>query len=409
MALSKLKITECRVCKSKKLKEILTLGNYYLSDFYSTNKLPKKYPMDLILCEKCMLLQLRHSTPPKELYTPRYGYKSGINETMRTELKEISEKAIKRANLKIEKPVVIDIGSNDGTLLSNYPKKYFRIGVEPIKKLALESSSKANVVINDFFNSKKVIKELGDRKASIITVISCFYDMEDPNLFVSDLVEVLDEKGIIIIQQNYLMGMLTLNAFDNIVHEHLEYYSLLSMDNLLRRHNLEVFDVELNNTNGGSFRTYIARTGDRKISKSVLELRKKELKFGMHKRKTYEDFAKRVTKIGSDINQFIKEESKKGKKVYVYGASTRGNTLLQYFKLNNKLVPKAVERNPEKFGKKIASLQIPIISEDEARKEKPDYFLVLPWFFKEEFIKREKKFLDGGGHFIFPLPEFEII
>lgn len=409
MAFAKLKIKYCRVCKSEKIKEILKLGNYYLSDFYTTNTLPKKYPMDIVLCENCMLLQLKYTTPPKELYTPRYGYKSGINETMRKELKEISEKAIKKANLKIKNPVVIDIGANDGTLLGNYPKNFFRVAVEPVKKLAIESTPKTNLVVNDFFNSKSVIKKLGDKKASIITVISCFYDMEEPNVFVEDLIKVLDEKGIIIIQQNYLKGMLTLNAFDNIVHEHLEYYSLLSLENLLKRHNLEIFDVELNNTNGGSFRTYIASTGTRKISKKVLELRREELRFGMHKKKTYEDFAKRVAKIGLEINQFIKEESKKGKRIYVYGASTRGNTLLQYFKLNNKLIPKAVERNPEKFGKKIASLQIPIISEEDARKEKPDYFLVLPWFFKEEFIKRENKFLKNGGHFIFPLPEFEII
>lgn len=409
MSLSKLKIKHCRVCNSTDLKDILKLGNYYLSDFYSSNKLPKKYPMDIVLCDSCKLLQLKYTTPPKELYTPRYGYKSGINETMRAELKEIAEKAIEKAKLKDTKPVVIDIGSNDGTLLKNYPKRFFRVAVEPVKKLAEESKPYTNVVVNSFFNAKNVKKKIGDKKASIITVISCFYDMEKPNVFVEDLIEMLDENGIIIIQQNYLMGMLKLNAFDNIVHEHLEYYSLLSMENLLKRHNLEIFDVELNNTNGGSFRTYIAPAGARKISKRVLSLRDEEKKFGMQKKKTYEDFAKRVTKIGDDVNKFIKEESKKGKKVYVYGASTRGNTLLQYFKLNNKLIPKAVERNPEKWGKKIASLQIPIISEAEARAEKPDYFLVLPWFFKDEFIKRESKFLKSGGHFIFPLPEFDII
>jgi hypothetical protein len=233
--------------------------------------------------------------------------------------------------------------------------------------------------------------------------------MEEPNAFVSDVKKILNRKGVFVIQQNYLVKMLTQNAFDNIVHEHLEYYSLIALSNLLEKHGLEVFDVEKRQLNGGSFRTFIGFKGVRHASLSVYEQLELEKLIAMNRRKIYVDFAKRIKKVRKEVTEFIKKEKKKGKKIYVYGASTRGNTLLQFFGLDNQLIEKAVERNPEKWGTKIASVQIPIISETQARAEKPDYMLVLPWFFREEFLRREKDYLKSGGHFIFPLPQLEII
>lgn len=402
-------IRECRSCKSKKLTTVLSLGKSYLSDFVTTNKKPASYPLVLVLCNDCNLLQLKHTAPSFLLYTEHYGYKSGINQTMKTELKEIAQKNIEKLNSSKKKLLVMDIGANDGSLLSTYSKSLERVGVEPIKKLAKECKAHAHIVINDFFNYEAYKKALGERKADIISAISCFYDMEDPNQFVADVKKVLDENGIFVVQQNYLVKMLTQNAFDNIVHEHLEYYSLLVLQNLLKRHGLEVFDLELRELNGGSFRTYIGFAGKRPISNSVYEQQELEKLIGLHRKKIYTDFAKRIRKAKKEVYSFIKSKVTEGKKVYLYGASTRGNTLLQYFDLDNKLIEKAVERNPEKWGKKIASVNIPIISEEQARKEKPDYMLVLPWFFKEEFLEREQAFLQSGGHFIFPLPQLEII
>lgn len=403
-------IKECRSCGSKKLTKILSLGSHYLSDFLKTDKKPLKFPLELILCTKCNLVQLKHTVSQSVLYTERYGYKSGINNTMQEELKEIVEKALKSIKTQSKSKVVVDIGANDGTLLSNYPSSVFKIGVEPVSKFAKECKAKAHIVINDFFNYKSFNKKIGeDKKADIVTVISCFYDINDPNVFLDDVNKILKNDGIVIIQQNYLVGMLEQNAFDNIVHEHLEYYSLLSLENLLKRHGLEVFDVELSDINGGSFRTYIARLGKRKIQKSVLNLRRKEKSLKLNKKNVYIKFAQRVVKNKEKLRNLIKKLVKENKKIYVYGASTRGNTLLQYYKLNNKLIKKAVERYPEKWGKKISSVGIPIISEDQARREKPDYMLVLPWFFKEEFLRREKQYLNSGGHFIFPLPTVEIV
>lgn len=402
-------LLKCRSCKYKKLLKIINLGNLYLSEFTNNSKKPERYPLSLVLCDNCHLLQLNHTTPQALLYSENYGYKSGINQTMISELSEIAKEAIKHSENKSKKLLVVDIGSNDGTLLRFYPKTFIKVGIEPIKKLAKECSRHANITINDFFSFEAFNKRLENKKADIVTAISCFYDMEDPNKFVSDVKNILNENGIFVIQQNYLVKMLTQNAFDNIVHEHLEYYSLISLQNLLKRHGLEVFDLKLRELNGGSIRTYIGIIGKHSISVSVYEQLELERLINLNRKKIYSDFAKRIKSVKQEIYGFIKKQTQQGKKVYVYGASTRGNTLLQYFGLNNKLIEKAVERNPEKWGNKIASVGIPIISEEQARRENPDYMLVLPWFFKEEFLKREKAYLASGGHFIFPLPNMEIV
>jgi NDP-4-keto-2,6-dideoxyhexose 3-C-methyltransferase len=401
-------IKSCRSCLSSKLVNVLSLGKQCLSDFSKDDKKPEKYPLNLVLCAECSLLQLKNTVPQKYLYTQRYGYRSGINTTMRNELKRIVESSIEKINSG-KNITALDIGANDGTLLSFYDKKVLRIAVEPIKKFSLEYRKYANIVVNDFFNYESYVASLKNIKPDIVTVISCFYDMEDPNKFVSDVKKILNKDGILVISQNYLVGMLKNNAFDNVVHEHLEYYSLLSLEKLMTKHGLEVFDIEKTQINGGSFIVYISHRNTRKIKKSVFEWRKYEKTLRLDRLKIYLDFAKRVKQNSNNLHNLITKLVKNKKKIFVYGASTRGNTLLQYYKLNNKLIEAAVERNPEKWGKKIASLGIPIIPEKQARVLKPDYMLVLPWFFKEEFLQRERNYLESGGHFIFPLPKVQVI
>ena len=401
-------IKKCRSCSSKKLINILSLGDQYLSDFSKEDNKPLKSPLDLILCKSCNLLQLKNTVSPKLLYTKRYGYRSGINSTMRNELRNIVNNSMEKINYN-KKITALDIGANDGTLLRFYNSNVFKIAVEPIKKFSKECIKYANIVINDFFNYASYRLKLKNAKVNLITAISCFYDIDKPNKFLSDIRRILDKDGVFVIAQNYLVGMLENNAFDNIVHEHLEYYSLLSLEKLLVKHNLEVFDVEKTRINGGSFITFISHKNTSPIEKSVIKLRTYEKRLKLNELKVYINFAKRVEKNSKDLFNLITKLVKDKKEIYVYGASTRGNTLLQFYNLNNKLIKAAVERNPEKWGKNISSLNIPIISEDQARREKPDYMLVLPWFFKEEFLQREKNYLRSGGHFIFPLPKIQII
>ena len=401
-------IKKCRSCFSRRLVDILSLGEQYLSDFSKDTDKPVKSPLDLILCRNCDLLQLKNTVSQDLLYTKRYGYKSGINNTMKEELRKIVIAAQRKIN-NHEKIVAVDIGANDGTLLSYYSKSVFKIAFEPIKKFTNECRKHADVVINDFFNFKPYERELKKKKADIITAISCFYDIDNPNSFVRDVRKILQRDGVFVIQQNYLVGMLMNNAFDNIVHEHLEYYSLLSLEDLLSRNGLEVFHVEESAVNGGSFITFISHKNTKPIQESVFRWREFERALKLDHIKIYNDFAKRVKKNKKELYNLIVDLVKKNKTIFAYGASTRGNTLLQFYQLNNNLIKAAVERNPEKWGKNIASLNIPIISEDQARKQQPDYMLVLPWFFKDEFLEREKEYLKNGGHFIFPLPALEIV
>jgi len=402
-------IVNCRACGSKELLDILSLGDQYLSDFVKADEKPEKYPLDLVLCQQCNLLQLKHFAPISSLYTDSYGYRSGINQTMRDHLAQLVKTACQLA-LPSQEEVVIDIGCNDNTLLKSYNEKVLtKVGFDPVKKFSRYVEGTEIKFINAYFNKQNYEGSLGKKKAKIITAISMFYDLDDPNTFVSDLHAILDNNGIIIIQQNYLAGMLLQNAFDNIVHEHREYYSLLSLEKLLDRHGFDVFDVELHDLNGGSFRTYICHQGSRKISSSVIKLRESENKLGLQGIEIYQQFAGRIHELKEELYGFIAGEVKNGKIIYIYGASTRGNTLLQYCGLDNTLIKKAVERNEEKWGKKIASVGIPIISEEQARIEKPDYMLVLPWFFKEEFIKREAEYIEQGGKLVFPMPKLEIV
>lgn len=401
----------CRICGNPDLIPVLSLGDQYLINF-PDGAAPSEEgviaPLNLVLCghRECSLVQLRESVDPDLMYR-QFWYKSGINQTMRNALADITRAAQERVSLK-SGDIVIDIGTNDGTLLRSYNiDGLVTVGFEPARNLVNEASAGTSKIINNYFNHDEFEKHFTGKKAKIITSIAMFYDLEDPHQFVRDVKNSLTQDGVWINQMNYLKSQLEQNAFDNISHEHLEYYSLSTLQYLLAQHQMEVFDVELNNLNGGSLRAYIADRGEYPVQKSVGDLEKSESH--LQDPKTYENFADNLENIKKKIREFIGEELKKGKKVFAYGASTRGNTLLQYFGLDHSWIAAAAERNPDKFGKKMVGTNIPIISEEEARAKKPDYFLVLPWSFIREFVAREKEFFQNGGKFIVPLPDFKII
>lgn len=408
-------IKKCRVCGKENLEDILSLGvQKHINFLDSADQTHLEAPLEIILCNEkdggCGLLQLRHTVPGDLLYRT-FWYKSGVNQTMRDALSDITKNAENRIELK-QNDIVVDIGANDGTLLRTYRTKNLKlVGFEPASNLVKDAQVETTEIINNFFNYDNFAEKFRGQKAKVITSIAMFYDLDDPNTFVSDIVKTLDDDGIWIIQMNYLTTMLENNAFDNIVHEHLEYYSLKSLEKLLERHDLVVFDVELNNINGGSIRTYIRHKHSRKFqtTERVESIREYEKKIGLDDSKPYIEFAKRIDNLKNETYNFIKNEVDNGKKVYAYGASTRGNTLLQFYGLDYKLIHAAADRNSMKWGKKMVGTNIPIISEEQARNDKPDYFLILPWYFIEEFKVREKNYLDNGGKFIMPLPNFQIV
>jgi SAM-dependent methyltransferase len=341
---------------------------------------------------------------------------------MRAALGQIAHEAEQLVRLR-PGDTVLDIGCNDGTLLSSYQTKgVFRIGIDPAENMAAHSRKVVDKVVTEFFDATlfETDPELKGRRPRIITSIAMFYDLEDPKAFVNDIRTILDPGGVWIVQMSYLPTMLQTNELGNICHEHLEYYSLQSMEYLLGLCDMEIVDVELNDVNGGSFRTYVRSRGARPESygdetyralamERVRSLREQEAAMGLASLTPYKEFAAWVERVKQDVVLFVKDAVRNNKSVFVYGASTKGNTVLQYFGLDHTLIKAAAERNAEKWGKVTVGTRIPIVSEEDARRARPDYFLVLPWHFIEEFKRREKDYLLGGGRFILPAPHFTLI
>lgn len=411
----------CRVC-SGELQDVLSLGSLYVSDFIELGGPDGlRAPLDLVLCRRCCLVQLRHTVPADELYR-NYWYRSGTNRTMREALADIAAKAEELVHLT-RGDAALDIGCNDGTLLAAYRTEgLYRIGFDPAENLLPLSSRVADHVEPSYFDavSFQSIPALEGRQPKAITSIAMFYDLDEPRRFVADVKAVMHPEGVWIVQMSYLPLMLSQNEVGNICHEHLEYYSLLSFEYLLNLHELEVVDVELNAVNGGSLRAYVRRRGsdDRTFGDAtyrrlavdrVRALREHETALHLEDAATYSDFAFRVNRIKDDVVGFIRDQVSRRKRVYIYGASTKGNTLLQYFGLDHSLITAAAERNRDKWGKVTVGTHIPIVSEDEARQAHPDFFLVLPWHFLDEFMEREKAYLRSGGRFIVPMPYFTLV
>ena len=411
----------CRVCDGQ-FDPVLSLGEQYVSNFL----LPEqpdgvKAPLELVLCKRCTLLQLRHTVPGEAMYQ-NYWYRSGTNQTMRNALADIANTSERLMNLRAGE-AVLDVGCNDGTLLASYETKgIFRIGFDPAANLAASAGKVADRVVSGFFEAEEFDRDpdLNTCRPKIVTSIAMFYDLQDPNKFVSDIKRIMHPAGVWVVQMSYLPLMLKQHDFGNICHEHLEYYSLESLEYLLKLHDFVVSDVQLNDVNGGSFRVFVrnrgadeARFGDaayRQLAAGrVNALRAEEAKMALGETSTYRQFSVWVERIKDDVSRFISDQVHRGKKVAVYGASTKGNVMLQYFGLNCGLITSASERNPDKWGKVTVGTRIPIVSEEEARTAKPDFFLVLPWHFVEEFRDREKNYLLDGGRFIVPLPHFTLI
>ncbi len=397
------KVKKCLLCKGSNLVSLFNVGNLFVSNFVKKKEINKgiKSPLNLLYCKNCTLIQLSHIAPQELMYRRFYWYKSGVTKIMKDALKNIYSESLKHIDLK-KSDVVLDIGANDGTLLKYYKRNGYRtIGCEPANNLKKELISNCDHIINNFWSYKelnKILTRKKIKKPKIITAIGMFYDLEEPNKFISDAAKSLDDKGIFIAQLMCLKSMIKQNDLGNICHEHIEFYSLKSLKYLFENNGMEIFKIEENDINGGSYRIYCRKykKGSIKLnSENVLDLMKK--------------FVSRVKKNKKDIISFVNKQLKKNKKIFLYGASTKGNTFLQYYNLDKKKIPYAAERTPTKWGRYTIGTGIKIIPENEARNLNPDYFLVTPWAFIKEFVKREKNWLRGGGKFIVPFPKLKII
>ena len=407
-------ISACRCCGHAALQSVLSLGIQHLTGVFprSPDEKVTSGPLELVKCvdaDGCGLVQLKHTYDSLEMYGANYGYRSGLNQSMVRHLGDTV------ASIVAKYPpspgaIVLDVGSNDGTLLSFMPSTARRVGMDPTIAKYGQYYVEGIQKVPTFFSAQSFRATFGDEKAEIITSIAMFYDLDDPLAFVRDIAAVLAPGGVWYFEQSYLLTMLTQNAYDTICHEHLEYYALRQVEWMMERCGLRVIDVQLNDVNGGSFSVAVCHKDARHRANSAAidSVRSGEQSARLDDLDPYHAFADRVVAHRDALMALIADIRARGESVIGYGASTKGNVILQYCGLTSTDIPAIAEVNPDKYGAFTPGTHIPIISEAEAHALKPDYFLVMPWHFRENLIGRETAYLASGGKMIFPLPEISI-
>jgi NDP-4-keto-2,6-dideoxyhexose 3-C-methyltransferase len=410
--MSSVKITECRICGNQDIPVVFDLGVHHLSSrFPAANEPdPIQVPLELVKCNDlnndcCGLLQLSHNTSEEELYLHDYGYRSGLNNTMINHLTSLVNEIQDTIKLN-ENDIVLDIGSNDSTLLRAYPNTLIKVGIDPTGTQFKEFYPDNVTLLPTFFDAS-VYNSRFTEKSKVITSVSMFYDLPSPLKFAQDIKSILAQDGIWVSEQSYCVTMLENNSFDTICHEHLEYYTLKQFQFIANHVGLQIINVTLNSCNGGSFRVTLAYPGQYPVNPMVNELLNQELELNLSDLKPIYEFIERCEEGKDTLMTFLRKEHAQNKTIYLYGASCKGNSLLQYYGLDNSIISAAAERNEAKYGCRTPRSHIPIIPESEMRENNPDYLLVLPWHFKKEFLEREKEYIENGGCIIFPMPTLE--
>ncbi|MBI5201968.1 MAG: class I SAM-dependent methyltransferase [Elusimicrobia bacterium] len=409
-------IDRCRICGNRDLVSLFHLGPQTLTGVFPRSKSAKitKGPVELVKCREgkdpdaCGLVQLRQSYDKNEMYGMNYGYRSGLNQSMVRHLQAKVARIVKLAKPK-KGDLVVDIGSNDGTLLSAYPKGPELVGIDPAARKFGKYYPKHVKLIPGFFSADLVRRKYGGRKAKVVTSIAMFYDLDEPLDFVRQVASILADDGLWVLEQSYLPFMLNATAYDTICHEHLEYYSVHQIAWMAHAAGLKIVELELNDVNGGSFSIGLAKPGFGPESPLVKKLLAAERKAGLHTLAPYAAFKKRVVEHRKFLRDFFAKAARNRETVFGYGASTKGNVILQYCGITAKQMPFIAEVNEDKFGAFTPGTRIPILSEAQARAKKPAYFMVLPWHFRAGIVKRETEYLKSGGRLVFPLPKFSVV
>jgi|TARA_B110000908_G_C10229287_1_gene439719 SAM-dependent methyltransferase len=401
-----MEIKNCRVCESTNFDDVLDLGNQpWGNDFRATPGDAEKYPLIGVFCNDCSTFQIKHNVSKEVMYED-HTYLSGANASMSSHFQSVSDKACK--NLSNDQNFVVDIGSNDGTLLRTYKDKGLKVlGVEPCENIALKAIDSGIPTVIDFFNNdvaNSIITEHG--KANIISAANVFYHVEELHDIVKGIKNLLSDNGTFIVQGTYLPNLINNNEFDIIYHEHLLYYRIENLNFLLNKFGLEVFDVDFADVHGGSFIAYVSHSSSKEISSTVKDAVSKERSGKFHEKDTYISFAKRVESLKSSIHDMLEDLVLKGNTVYAYGAPVKGTVMMNYCGIDSSLTPLAVEINKEKIGKYIPGVDVKVV--DELSVEEPDYYFLLSWNFLDVFMK-SKEFKSGKRKFIVPVPEPRIV
>ena len=411
--------TKCLICGNAELVPVLDLGAQALTGRFPRTPFEAvtEGPLELVKCHSeqnanvCGLVQLRHGYDLDEMYGEHYGYRSGLNASMVRHLNGIVDEVTARIELR-PGDLVLDIGSNDGTLLSKYPQGQCEpVGIDPTGAKFRRYYPDHVQLVPDFFSGASVRERFTGCRARVITSISMFYDLPAPMEFVNDVQETLTDDGLWVFEQSYLPTMLEKTSYDTVCHEHLEYYGLTQIQWMFERTGMRILDVSFNDANGGSFRVTACRAdaphvGNPELVQNILT---REEASGLGGLDVYHDFARRVSEHCETLTDFVRGERSRGKKFAGYGASTKGNVVLQYCGFTSDDLCCIAEVNEDKFGSVTPATHIPIVSEPEARLLNPDYFLVLPWHFRESIVQREQAMLQDGKTLLFPLPGLELV
>lgn len=394
----------CRVCGSANLEPVFSMGDMYISNFVSDPKADHpRCPVDLDHCHNCSLVQLRATADPKLLYQSQYWYRSGTSPLMQQQLKDVVESVQHYVKLKTG-DTVLDIGSNDGTMLQFYPEDVFKVGFEPAENIP-NPFHRATLILRSFWDYQ-AYKECIGKPAKIITAIGMLYDLENPNRFIEDVSKALDPEGIFVAQLMTLQNMIDMHDVGNICHEHLEYYTIRSLRQILLKYGLDIFHIESNLTNGKSDRLYICKQGVRPYSAQAVQRLKQDGSSLINNRQYLKEYFGKWDQNRDRCREFIESVKYAGLDVWGYGASTKGNTILQYMKLDTSLITAIADANPDKEGLYTVGTGIPIVNKTVARAADPDYFVALPYAFINEFMDQEQEWMSKGGEFIVPFPKF---
>ncbi|PHR59880.1 MAG: NarL family transcriptional regulator [Robiginitomaculum sp.] len=399
---------DCRICNKPDLVPVVSLGEQCVTGMFvqPDEPDPVRVPLDLVYCPHCMFLQLHHTVNSDLMYAS-YWYRSGTNQTMRDHLKGITHDVVVRAKLGAG-DICIDTGCNDGTLLKSFSvDELVKIGFDPSNAIDDIKPEHGILPVNSYFTADNAKQVLAGRTAKVITSISMFYDLDEPKKFVQDIKQCLDHDGLWIVEMNYTTNMVRDLGYDMIGHEHVAYYTLLSFEKLVKAQGLHVNDVTFNSINGGSIRLFVSRSDQQ--SEAVAQALAAERQQDLHSVQAFADFGARIDQFRTRLRKLVKQIRGKGQRIAAYGASTRGNTVMQHCGFTRDDIYAALDRNPMKWGMEISGCRIPIISEVEGRANPPEYMMILPYYFLDEFIKREAAYLDAGGKFIVYLPTLRII
>jgi hypothetical protein len=406
------RIDACRISGSDNFVTVLDLGEQELTGVFprTRDEYVESCPVELVWCPDSGLVQLAHSFAPEQMYGDNYGYRSGLNQSM---VKHLTDKVLflqDRAALK-SGDVVLDIGANDGTSLKAYSVPGLtRLGIDPTGEKWRQYYPADIALVADFFTADNY-RSVESRPAKIVTSIAMFYDLENPIGFARDIEDILAPDGIWHFEQSYLPSMLRANSYDTMCHEHLEYYSLGAVKRILDAAGMKVVDVQMNSINGGSFAVTAAKQASIvPVNSAIIEwMLGEEASMGLDTLEPYRAFAERAFKHRTSLLKLLRALRADGKKVLGYGASTKGNVTLQFCGITTNEIDAIAEVNPDKFGSFTPGTRIPIVSEAAALAMRPDYYLVLPWHFRDGILQREREYISGGGKFIFPFPNIEII